>query len=116
MSVTIDKGYVAPRVGQRIFRQDSHLVVQTTHHDDKNLERNALLKREGYLNKAKLGLHENEDIRMMISCPDPLQWSIFKKKHPDIYKMILHKDEQTRMTGCRRLQILHPEWVVQERL
>lgn len=106
----------APNVGQRILRQDQHLVVQTIHHDDANLERNKQLRNAGYIDKAKLGLHDNEDIRMMISCPDTLQWSMFKRKYPDIYKGLLSRDEQARMKACRQLQILHPEWVIQERL
>lgn len=116
MSVTLDKGYVAPKVGQRILRQDSQLVVETKHYDDASLERNKQLRNEGFIDKAKFALHDNEDIRMMISIPDGIQWTMFKKKFPEIYKKIMSKDEATRMSGCRSLQILHPEWVIQERL
>jgi hypothetical protein len=103
-------------VAQRILREDSYLVVQTTHYDDENLERNKQLRNEGFIDKAKFALHDNEDIRMMISIPDGLQWSIFKRRFPEIYKLIMSKDETDRMSGCRKLQLLHPEWVVQERL
>lgn len=116
MSVTLDSGWVDRKTSQRILRQDKHLVVQTTFHDDANLERNKKLRNSGMIDKGKLGLHDNEDIRMVISCPDPIQWSLFKKKFPDIYKAIMSADEAERMKGCWRLKLLHPEWVIQERL
>lgn len=112
----IEKGVTAPNVAHRILRQDSYLVVETKHYDDANLERNKKLRNEGFIDKAKFGLHDNEDIRMMISIPDGLQWTIFKRKFPEVYKLIMSKDEKDRMRGCRQLQLLHPEWIVQERL
>lgn len=106
----------APNVTQRILRQDSHLVVETKHYDDASLDRNKKLRNEGFIDKAKFALHDNEDIRMMISIPDGMQWTIFKRKFPEVYKLIMSKDEADRMSGCRKLKLLHPEWVVQERL
>jgi hypothetical protein len=116
LSVEYGHGYVAPKVGQRVLRQDSTIVVQTTHFDDAALERNKQIRNAGLIDKGKMALHENEDIRMVISCPDTMQWTMFKRAYPDIYKLILSKDESERVSGCRKLQILHPEWVVQERL
>lgn len=116
MPVDLLKGAPAPNVGQRIVRQDSLLVAKTIHYDDANLERNKQLRNSGFIDKAKLNLHDDADLRMVISCPDTLQWTRFKKKYPDIYKGLLSRDEEARMKACRQLQILHPAWVIQERL
>jgi hypothetical protein len=98
-------------------RDDSTLYVHTTFNDDPALERNKQLRNADLLAKAKFYLHDNEDIRMFISCPDTTQWWLFKRDYPDIYKALSqNRDEAARMKACRQLQILHPEWVVQERL
>ena len=101
---------------QRVVRQDEKLYVYTHFADDPALERNKQIKAAALLDKAKLNLHDGEDIRMIISCPDTLQWSLFKRDHKETHKLIHSRDEAERMKGCRQLQILHPEWVVQERL
>ena len=109
-------GRISPNATRRIMRDGDQLVVRTEFHDDPALERNKQIREAGLIDKAKLALHDDEDIRFVISIPDGLQYRYFKMNYPDIYKMILSKDEKTRMSGCKRLQILHPEWVVQERL
>ena len=101
----------------REFKFDgSVLHAKTVFNDKKSLDRNEDIRLDGMLDKKKLGLHDDEDVRMVISCPDGLQWSIFKKKHFETYKKILSTDEKERMQGARELQILHPAWVVQSRL
>ena len=101
---------------QRVVSQDNKLYIQTNFADDYALERNKQIKAAALLDKAKFNLHDGEDIRMIISCPDTLQWTLFKRDHKETYKLILSRREEERMKGCRQLQILHPEWVIQERL
>lgn len=95
--------------------------VETQFKDSDSLQRNRDIAASGMLEKAKLGLHDDEDMRMVISCPCTMQWSIFKRKHNDVYKMLTTRghrteDDALRMKGAKQLQILHPDWVVMERL
>lgn len=101
---------------QRVVTHGNELYIQTDFADDAALERNKQIKAAALLDKAKLKLHDDEDVRMIISCPDGIQWSLFKRQHEETYKLIHSRLEEERMKGCRQLQILHPEWVVQERL
>lgn len=96
--------------------EDGKLYARTVFNDDVALERNKQIRAAGLINKAKLNLHDQEDIRMVISCPDTLQWSLFKRDFPDIARNLHSKCETERMSACKQLQILHPEWVLQERL
>jgi hypothetical protein len=109
-------GRISPNATRRILRDGDNIVVRTDFDDDAALERNKQIREAGLINKAKLHLHDDEDIRFVISIPDGLQYRYFKMNYPDIYEMIKSKEEKVRMSGCKRLQILHPEWVVQERL
>jgi hypothetical protein len=67
------------------------------------------------LDKMKLGLHDGEDCRAVLSIPSNLEWSLFKDKHPDIYNDLKAPQEADRMNALRRIQILEPEWVLMER-
>lgn len=105
----------------RTKTEEGKLFVHTTFYDDKDLEQNNRIRLSGMLDKAKLGLHENEDMRAVISCPSNLQWSLFRKKHNDTYKLLttrgtLLQDEADRVKGVKQLEILHPDWVIYTRL
>ena len=107
---------ISPGCSQRVVREDDKLIFATTFNDDACVERNNQIRAAGFMDKLKLGLHENEDVRMAISCPSVTLWNRFKKFHPDTYDLIMSGLEHERVRGCRQLQILHPTWVVQERL
>jgi len=107
---------VGPNSIQRAVTEDGRLYFHTTYYDDKSLAQNRKIEGSGMLDKAKLGLHDDEDIRMVISCPSTAQWLLFKKKHPETYKLIKSTIEHERMKGARQLMLLHPAWVVQNRL
>lgn len=92
------------------------LYFHTIFNDDAALHQNTRLRNSGHLDRKKLGLHEDEDVRMMISIPSVLQYTIFQKKHPNTITLLNSKIESERMRGAKQLQILHPEWVVMERL
>ena len=96
--------------------QDDKLYIHTHFQDDPALERTKQLRNSQAFDKAKLGLHENEDMRAMISCPSVEQWLIFKKKHHETYKLLSSKHEFERMKGVRQIRLLHPEWVIQTRI
>ncbi len=97
--------------------EDNKYYAKTTFYDDKALEQNKKIRNSGMLDDSKLGLHLDEDIRMAISIPSTLQWSIFCKKNADTYKLLTSStSESDRMKGARQLQILHPSWVVFDRL
>lgn len=101
----------------RVKTEDGKLYAHTIFNDDKSLEQNNKIRLSGMLDRAKLSLHDNEDVRAAISCPSTLQWLIFKKKHFDTYKMIMDRtSEHTRMKGIKQLEILHPDWVIYSRL
>lgn len=100
----------------RMGHEDGKLCVHRTFHDDYALEKAKRLRESNIMAKAKLSLHDNEDIRFAISCPSTEQWILFKRDHRDTYKLLTSRHEQERMKGARQIQLLHPEWVVQERL
>lgn len=96
--------------------EDGKFYVKTTFFDDNSLEQNNKIRLSGMLEKAKLNLHENEDIRAAISCPSVQQWNIFKKKHADTYRLLNSREEVQRMKGVSELQLLHPDWIVYNRM
>ena len=96
--------------------EDGLFYVHTEYYDDVALERNKQIASSGMLANMKLGLHDDEDVRMVISCPSTDQWILFKRKNPETYKLLVSTIEAERMKGARQLQILHPAWVVQSRL
>ena len=101
---------------QRAVVEDGTMFFKTTYYDDAALQRNDDLRKANVLDRGKLGLHGNEDIRMTVSCPSLEQWNLFKKRHGETYDLLMSKNEPMRMKGARQLQVLHPEWVVQSRL
>ena len=111
-----DVTHVGTNSIQRAVTEDGKLHFHTTYHDDSSLQRNDDIRKAGFLDKGKLGLHENEDIRLVVSCPSVGQWNLFKKRHGETYDLLMSKNEPMRMKGARQLQVLHPEWVVQSRL
>ena len=100
----------------RTVIENGKIYSHTVFHDDNALNQNARIRSSGMLDKAKLGLHENEDIRIVFSIPSSLQYTIFQKKHPETFKLLMSKVEHERMKGAKQMQILHPGWVVMERL
>jgi len=100
----------------RARSEDGLFYVHTVFNDDKALAQNRKIEGSGMLDKGKLGLHDDEDIRMVISCPSTEQWMLFKKKHPETYKLIKSTIEHERMKGARQLMLLHPAWVCYSRL
>lgn len=101
--------------------EDGKFYVHTIFHDDEALNQNDRIRSSGMLEKGTLGLHENEDYRAVISCPDMIQWTIFKKKHLETYRLLTKKgtsqdDEVDRRKGITQLEILHPAWVIYKRL
>lgn len=101
--------------------EDGKFFVRETFYDDKALEKNHRLKLSGVFQKPTLGLHDDADTRAMISCPSAGQWEVFKKKHFDTYKLLTTRgqsdqDNADRMRGFKQLQILHPGWIIFERI
>lgn len=97
--------------------EDGKYHAKTTFFDDDALEHNKKIRNSGMLEKSALGLHDNADVRMAISCPSTTQWMYFKSKHYETYKLLTSQtSEEDRMKGARQLQLLHPDWVVFERL
>ena len=101
---------------ERALAEDGKLWIHTTYHDDAALERNKQIRSAKLMEKAKLSLHEDEDVRMVVSCPSVSQWNLFKKQHGETYDLVMSTLEHERMRGARQLQLLHPEWVVQSRM
>lgn len=101
---------------EKVCIEDGILYGHTEFYDKGTLTQNERIRRSGMLDKGSLGLHDNADLRMTISCPSVTQWNYFKKDYPDVYKLLMSRDSQQRMSGAKQLQILEPSWVVQSRL
>ena len=89
--------------------------VHTRYFDDVALQRNRDIAASGMLERSKLGLHDNEDMRGVISCPSVEQWNQFKKKNPDVYALLTSKQEHDRVRAVQLIDILHPDWVIYSR-
>lgn len=100
----------------RAKSEDGKFYVETIFMDDKALDQNSRIRNSGMLDKGKLGLHDNEDIRAVISCPTVEQWNLFKKNNPITYSLIKSPEEHMRMKGIAALSKLEPAWVVYTRL
>lgn len=111
----LEKGFAGTNGTTLTGIEDGKLQCRTIFHDDKSLEQNNKIRLSGMMEKAKLGLHDNEDMRYVLSIPSTLQWQIFKKKNPDIYKLIKSSEEAERMRGCKLLHLLEPDWVIMHR-
>lgn len=101
---------------QRVKREGGKLYHQTTFHDDKTLAHNRRLADSGFLDKSELGLHDDADIRMVISCPSVEQWTLFKDQNPEVYKLLTSTNEHERIKGARQISLLKPEWIIHTRL
>ena len=112
MSELID---TQPGIVTRGKTEDGKFYTETTFFDDESLAQNRRIADSGMLDGGKLGLHDDEDIRFVLSCPSVEQWNLFKKKYPDIYKALMSRDEKARMVGARRLSLLKPAWVIYSR-
>lgn len=99
-----------------LHKEDGIHYVHTQFHDDEALEKIRRLRDSEILQKAKLGLHEGEDLRAAFSFPSVMQFNLFKKKNPEIWALINSPSETERIRGSGKLAILHPEYVVQQRL
>ena len=101
----------------RFYRNDSDTMLKdTTFYDDKSLDQNARIRSDGMLEKGTLGLHDDASYRMVFSIPSVEQYNHWKYQNPEDYNLLMSKTEHERMRGAKRLQILHPDWVVMERL
>ena len=99
----------------KLVTEDNTLYVDTKFHNKDSLEINKKIRNSQMLDKMKLGLHDGEDARAVLSVPSNLEWTIFKDKNPDIYNDLKSPHEADRMSALRRIQILEPEWVLMER-
>ncbi len=100
---------------QTLEEQDGKLYSETIFHDKKVLDRIHDLRNSKVMEKAKMSLHDGEDIRGIISVPDPLQWSLFKKEYSEVYSLLTSKLESDRTKGMKQIEILKPEWIVMVR-
>jgi hypothetical protein len=99
----------------RAVEEGGTLFIDTQYHNQHSLNVNKKIRDSHMLDKMKLGLHDNEDVRATLSIPSNLEWTAFKNKHPDIYNDLKAPQEADRMNALRRIQILEPEWVLMER-
>ena len=99
----------------KIVTEGDTLFVDTKFHNKHSLEVNKKIRNSQMLEKMKLGLHDGEDARAVLSIPSNLEWQLFKDKHPDIYNDLKAPQEQDRLNAIRRIQFLEPEWVLMER-
>ena len=101
----------------RFYRNDKETMLKdTTFYDDGSLDQNSRIRSDGMLEKGNLGLHDHANYRMVFSIPSVEQYNHYKLENPEDYKLLMSKDETERMRGAKRLQLLHPQWVVMERL
>jgi len=100
----------------QVKTEDGITYAKTVFQDDKALEKVARLRHENVLDKGKLGVHDDADLRMVFSCPSLVMWNFFKRDHPQTYKLMNSTSEDDRMKGSKQLQILHPEWCVYTRV
>ena len=99
----------------RLITQDDTLFVHTVFDDDAAIKRNTMLRDADLLTRAKLGIHDDADIRFILSVPSVMQWNLWKKAHPEDAKHLFGKDDVLRIRAAHRLSIEHPEWVIQSR-
>ncbi len=96
--------------------QDDKFYIETHFNDKKQLDENQNIRISNLIDKAKLDIHEGEDLRGWIRCPDVLQWSMFKKQYPNVYGMLTANTEEMRIKGMHEMKRLFPEWIVYDRL
>ena len=99
----------------RLITEDNKLYVHTDFNDDVALQRNKDIRAAELLNKPQLGIHDNADLRFIISVPDVNQWNLWKRDHPQEAKALFGRDETFRIKAAKYLALSHPEWVIFER-
>ena len=95
--------------------EDGKLFIKTKFFDDDAIARNKRIRDSGILEKAKLELHHNEDIRGAISCPSVGQWNQFNKDHPEMQSLLNSSHEHERMAALRLVSLHKPNWVLMTR-
>lgn len=90
--------------------------AKTVFQDDAALSRIKALRDEKVLDKAQLALHDNADLRLVVSCPSLVMWNFFKRDHAATYKLLHSDNEHERMKGAKQVEFLHPEWCIYSRL
>lgn len=89
-------------------------IFHTRIEDDAHLERNKRIRLESLIAKrAKFSFHDGEPVLFAFSIPQE-SWGFFQRDYPDIARGIRSRDYQIREESARKLQILHPEWVITE--
>ena len=96
--------------------EDGKLYIQTTYYDDEALARNDRIRNSGILDKAKLELHQNEDIRGVISCPSVDQWNQFNSQHPEVKELLDSPYEHERLKALDVISLHKPAWVLMQRM
>ena len=79
--------------------------------NDGQLERNKKIRLEGVVNRNDKNPIIDGGTQYAFSI-DPVEWSIFKRDHNDIYQELKSKDEKSRFHAAMQIQLLHPEWVI----
>lgn len=96
--------------------EDGKLYAHTIFFDDLALENNKNIRESGSLDKAEIGLHDKADLRIAFSIPSVFQHNLWANENPEDYKLLHSKIDSERMKGARRLALMHPEWVISQRL
>ena len=96
--------------------EDGKLHIKTTFYDDASLARNERIRSSKILEKAKLSLHHNEDIRAVISVPSVAQWNLFNKEHPELSGLLNSKQEYERLKAVDIISLAHPDWILMTRM
>ena len=96
--------------------EDGTFYTHTTHYNDAALARNQRIRNSGILEKAKLQLHDNEDVRGVISCPSVLEWNIFNNEHPELKGLLNSTHEHERLKAMDIVSLHHPDWVLYTRM
>lgn len=113
MSKVVDFGHGFTQ--KLLSNNDGNYAVETQFHDDHFRKVSDRIRSSGMLNKMKLGLHDDEDVRFVISFPSTMAFSNFKRNHSVTYSLLKSTDEAERVKGGLQLQLLHPDWVLEAR-
>ena len=79
--------------------------------NDPQLEKNKRVRLEGVVNRNQKNPFIEGGAQYAFSI-NPVEWSIFKRDHKDIYKALKSRDEKIRFHAAMQIQLLHPEWVI----
>tara|TARA_R110000868_G_scaffold364240_2_gene627101 strand:+ start:1195 stop:1515 length:321 start_codon:yes stop_codon:yes gene_type:complete len=99
-----------------IKTEDGNLYANTIFYDDAANEKTKRLRESELLSRAKLSVHEDEDIRFSFSIPSVFQYNLFTRDNPETFKLMQSKVEHERMRGAKQFQLLHPEWCISARV